>query len=153
MTRILPVPAAAVVLAVLLFPGCHNRAMSTDPHAPEVTGTGPVVDADEVDGQQAVRMEELLIGRFPGVRVIVEPGGGISVRVWGPGTMSGRDPLYVVDGMPIQVTPGRGLDWLNPADIETIRVLKDISDTAAYGVRGANGVVVITTRRGGDAEA
>jgi TonB-dependent SusC/RagA subfamily outer membrane receptor len=72
------------------------------------------------------------------------------VRVWGPSTFVGdNEPLYVVDGVPVHVTPGRGVDWLNPGDVASIRVLKDVSETAAYGVRGGNGVVLITTRRGG----
>lgn len=154
MSRIPPAsPAAAIALAapflaVLVLTGCHNRADAGDAPAPGVAADGPVVDAEDVDGQTAVRAEELLIGRFPGVRVILEPGGGFSVRVWGAGTQAGRDPLYVIDGVPVQVTPGRGVDWLNPADVESIRVLKDISDTAPWGVRGGNGVVVITTRKG-----
>jgi TonB-dependent SusC/RagA subfamily outer membrane receptor len=51
--------------------------------------------------------------------------------------------------MPIQVTPGRGVDWLNPADVARIDVLKDAASTAVYGMRGSNGVVLITTKRGG----
>ena len=153
MSRIPPVrPAAALVLAApflaaIVLTGCQNRAVAGDAPARAVVADGPVVDAEEV-GQTAVRAEELLIGRFPGVRVILEPGGGFSVRVWGAGTQAGRDPLYVIDGVPVQVTPGRGVDWPNPADVESIRVLKDISDTAPWGVRGGNGVVVITTRKG-----
>jgi len=57
-------------------------------------------------------------------------------------------PWYVVDGMPVAVTTRHGLSWLNPGDIERIDILKDASATAIYGVRGANGVVVITTRHG-----
>jgi TonB-dependent SusC/RagA subfamily outer membrane receptor len=56
--------------------------------------------------------------------------------------------LYVVDGMPVHVVPGRGLDWLNPADVARIDVLKDAASTSIYGVRGGNGVILITTRRG-----
>lgn len=97
----------------------------------------------------ARNVEELLVGRFPGVRVVTLPGGGFSVRVWGPHTVNASsEPLYVVDGMPVQVDPRRGLYWLNVHDIDSIQVLKDIAETAAWGVRGANGVVVITTRRG-----
>lgn len=141
----------AVLAVALLAGGCHNRATSADPDARSVAHSGPSVDAEDIDGRSAVQAEELLIGRFPGVRVIRLPGGGLAVRVWGPGTFSGdKEPLYVVDGMPVRVDAGRGLYWLNPGDIATIEVLKDVSETAFYGVRGGNGVVVITTRRGGD---
>ena len=103
-------------------------------------------DADEIGNRPVQRAEELLIGRFPGVRVFQLPGGGIFVRLWG---IHEGDPLYVVDGQPVRVSPGEGLYWLNPGDISDIKVLKDIGETAAYGIRGANGVVLITTKKGG----
>lgn len=93
------------------------------------------------------RVEELLAGRVPGVRVIPTRNGGFTIRVRGPNTLGGNEePLFVIDGMPITLAPGEGLTWLNPADIERIDVLKDAVDTSLYGVRGANGVVVIRTR-------
>jgi TonB-dependent SusC/RagA subfamily outer membrane receptor len=96
-----------------------------------------------------VHVEELIQGRVAGARVVRLPGGGISLRLWGPSTIYGdNEPLYVLDGVPLQMTPGRGLDWINPADILRIEILKDVMATAPYGVRGANGVILITTRRG-----
>lgn len=117
--------------------------------APDRT-EGPEMDSSEISGVPAAHVEDHMAGRFPGVRVIRLASGGISVRVWGPTLHSNQEPLYVVDGQPIRTTPGRGLYWLNPEDIATIRVLKDVADTAAWGVRGGNGVVVITTKRGRD---
>jgi TonB-dependent SusC/RagA subfamily outer membrane receptor len=91
----------------------------------------------------------LLEGQAAGVQVVRHPGGGISFRIRGPTAFNGNnEPLYVVDGMTVFVSPGRGLDWLNPGDIQRIEILKDASTTSMYGVRGANGVVLITTRRG-----
>ncbi len=149
MDRSVSVSAATAIGAVLLVTACHNRATRGDGNAEEVASRGVVVDTMETRSSSAVRVEQLMEGHFPGVRVIQLPGGGIAVRVWPPGTQAGdRDPLYVVDGLPIHTAPGRGLDWLNPGDIATIRVLKDISETAPYGVRGAAGVVLITTKRG-----
>jgi iron complex outermembrane receptor protein len=58
-----------------------------------------------------------------------------------------KEPLHVVDGILVEVEPGRGLDWLNPADIACSDVLKDAPETTLYGVRGANGVILITTKR------
>ena len=154
MTVPLPVRLPLLVLLPALglgFSGCHNRATPADGDTRAVAPASPAMDAADVDGKPVAQVEELLVGRFPGVRVVQLPGGGIAVRVWPIGTfIGGKDPLYVVDGMPVQVAPGRGLDWLNPGDIATIEVLKDISETAAYGVRGGNGVVLITTRRGPD---
>lgn len=98
--------------------------------------------------EQATRMEELLVGRYPGVEVRRSPDGGMSIRIRGGSTLSGSgEPLYLVDGVEVFVAPGRGLDWLNPADIADIEVLKDATSTTMYGVRGANGVIRITTKR------
>jgi TonB-dependent SusC/RagA subfamily outer membrane receptor len=142
-------PPIGILAAALLLAGCHNRATPEDGDARPVAPSDPTMEAEDIDGRPVLQAEELLVGRFPGVRVIQAPGGGIMVRVWGPGTLNAdAEPLYVVDGVPVHTTPGRGLYWLSPGDIATIRVLKDISETAAYGVRGGNGVVLITTRRG-----
>ena len=115
----------------------------------EGTGSVAVVRGDDLHGIPAVHAEQLLQGRVAGVQVIELPGGGISVRIRGQGSISGdTEPLYVVDGMLIQATAGRGLYWLSPGDIQRIEILKDAGATSMYGVRGANGVVLITTRRG-----
>lgn len=107
------------------------------------------VEREDVRDYPVYQVEQLLAGRVPGVQVIRGAGGGFSLRIRGINTLYGStEPLYVVDGMPVQTIPGRGLDWLNPNDIETIEILKDASSLSQYGVRGANGVVVITTRRG-----
>lgn len=92
-------------------------------------------------------LDQLLAGRFSGVTVRPAPGGGIVVRIGGPKSFYGNeDPLFVVDGVPIEAGPNGTLSWLNPHDVESITVLKDPSTTAIYGVRGANGVIVITTK-------
>jgi TonB-dependent SusC/RagA subfamily outer membrane receptor len=108
-----------------------------------------VVNADEVHGIPGRQVEELLEGRVAGVRVVRSPDGDISLRIWGPSSIYGNgEPLYVLDGMPLNAAPGQGLSWLDPNDVERIEILKDVSVLAMYGVRGANGVVLITTRRG-----
>jgi TonB-dependent SusC/RagA subfamily outer membrane receptor len=92
-------------------------------------------------------VEELLEARFPGVGVIRTSSGGFLIRIRGLGSFLGRpDPLYIIDGTPTEVHPQRGLDWINPSDIRRITVLKGPPETTLYGVRGANGVVVIETR-------
>lgn len=110
-------------------------------------------------------MSEMLMGRAAGLTVTqnsAKPGGGISMLVRGAAsTGAGNDPLYVIDGFPVvnaSVSPGSGSIWtagttsplsdINPNDIESIEVLKDASATAIYGARGANGVILITTKRG-----
>nr|WP_293839688.1 TonB-dependent receptor [uncultured Arsenicibacter sp.] len=107
--------------------------------------------------------DQLLQGKAPGVQVQANsgvPGGGIFIRVRGTNSVNaGNDPLYIVDGVFINNTnlvatglgnqvPSNPLADLNPADIESIEVLKDANATAIYGSRGANGVVLITTKRG-----
>ena len=92
-------------------------------------------------------MEELFSGRFPGVEVFRAPNGGISIRIRGQSTFSGStEPLYIIDGSRVQSGAG-GLLFLDPQDIARIEVLKDIGSTSLYGSDGANGVIIITTKR------
>jgi TonB-dependent SusC/RagA subfamily outer membrane receptor len=92
-------------------------------------------------------MEELFAGRFPGVEVYRAPGGGISVRIRGQNTLAGtNEPLYIIDGTRVQSGNG-GLLFLDPQEIARIEVLKDIGSTSIYGSEGANGVIIITTKR------
>lgn len=115
----------------------------------EGTGAVTVVEAADLEGRPATQIEELIEGHAAGVEVIRHASGGFSFRIRGPASFLGSyEPLYVIDGMPVHVQPGQGLNWLNPRDIDRIEILKDASTTAMYGVRGANGVVLITTRRG-----
>lgn len=89
-----------------------------------------------------------MLSQLPGVRVIERPGGRITVRISGTSSfISGQDPLILLDGMVIQ-SAGGGLSSINPNSIESITVLKNASETAIYGSRGANGVIVIKTKRG-----
>ena len=117
----------------------------TQPRA-NTTGSQTSVDVEN-ERRPIARVEEMLAG-VSGVRVIQEPGGGLRVRIRGATSIHGsNEPLYVVDGMPIEVDTGQGLAWLNPSDIASIEVLKDASATSIYGSRGANGVVIITTKQ------
>ena len=143
--------ALTVLVLGLPLPGCHpSPPAAPEPYAFTARSLAPV--DDEVDGRSASRVEELLIGRFPGVHVFRTADGGFAVRIWRAPSLPGqRGPLYVVDGIPIDVGPGQGLSWLNPADVRSIRVLKNVNETAPYGLRGAAGVVVITTWHGGRA--
>jgi TonB-dependent starch-binding outer membrane protein SusC len=92
-------------------------------------------------------VDQMIQGRIPGVnvtRISARPGGEASIRIRGATSIAaGNEPLYVIDGL-----PGAPLNALNPGDIESIEVLKDASAAAIYGSRGANGVILITTRQG-----
>ena len=117
-----------------------------DQHATSAVG---VITEQDIARQRAIRVEELLRGRVAGVEVIEVPGGEFSIRIRGTHSIYGsNEPLIVVDGMPIMSSGVRSaLTGINPADVARIEVLKDAAATAFYGLRGANGVVVITTKR------
>jgi TonB-dependent SusC/RagA subfamily outer membrane receptor len=107
------------------------------------------IEAEDLHGRPAVQLEELLEGQVAGAQVVRMPGGGIAIRIRGPGSITGdTEPLYILDGMPVHVAPGAGLYWLNPGDVAKIEILKDAGGTSMYGMRGANGVVLITTKHG-----
>lgn len=110
-----------------------------------VTGAISKVEGFEMEAHTANSALELLEGRVAGVHFI-RHSGGIAVRMRGPNTIHGnRDPLFIVDGAPVRPGPG-GYIGVNPRDVASIEVLKDAASTAMYGVRGANGVIVITTK-------
>jgi TonB-linked SusC/RagA family outer membrane protein len=127
----------------------------------ELTGAVATMGSEQIESRPLFRADQALVGQLAGVRVKQTsglPGKGFSVEVRGVGTFSGvTEPLYVVDGFPLEVsaqntsggfTNGNPLDNINPNDIESITVLKDAASAAIYGSRAANGVVVITTKRG-----
>lgn len=113
----------------------------------DLTTAVVVVGEKDIENRPMVSAAEALQGKAAGVQVVQpsgKPGGDIAVRVRGStSVLAGNEPLYVVDGVP--TTDIRGL---NPADIATMTVLKDASSAAIYGARAANGVVLITTKRG-----
>lgn len=95
-----------------------------------------------------LRMEDMFAGKFPGVEVFRVPTGGIRLRIRGASTLLGdTEPLYIIDGTRVQSGTG-GLLFIDPGDIQKIEVLKDIGSTSLYGSEGANGVILITTKRG-----
>lgn len=145
------VSARVLLLPALLF-GCARattppRVDVKEAREPDST-RGPVVTAEDIRRAPGRPIEELLMSRFAGVRVIRTSDGGIAVRIRGTTSIRGNnEPLYVIDGVAIRPGPGGSLTGINPYDIESIKVLTDPADTAMYGVRGANGVIVITTKR------
>ena len=116
----------------------------------DTTSGGPVYAGDPSaaigDGRS---IEDLFAGRFAGVTATRADGGGIQIRIrGGSNTFYGNDdPLFVIDDTPLEGS--RGIVFLNPHDIQTIEVLKNPADIGVYGMRGANGVVRITTKKPG----
>lgn len=106
------------------------------------------VSAGDMERSPNVPIEQLLAGKAAGVVVSRTEDGGIAVRIRGGSSFSGSNaPLYVVDGVAIEPGPNGSLTGINPYDIASIKVLKDAADITMYGVRGANGVIVIKTKR------
>lgn len=139
----------------------------------DVTGAVASLKAEDFNRGVSSSPTDLIQGRVAGVNIVSnggEPGAGVSVRVRGANSIrSGQEPLYVIDGIPLDITDtqpsgastsGVGaaaaknpLNFLNPDDIESIDILKDASATAIYGSRGANGVVLVTTKKGKQGKA
>lgn len=113
-----------------------------------ITSAITSLKAEELSGYVGSSIEQTIQGLVPGVRILTSdatPGGDINVEVRGIGTVTaGSQPLYIVDGIPME----GGLTSVNPDDVANIQILKDAASTAVYGSRGANGVILITTKRG-----
>jgi len=109
-------------------------------------GATVTVKSDRLNQVAAGTLNQKLTGQVAGVTVSNDnsPGGAAMVRIRGFGSINANSPLYVVDDVPVT-----NINTINPSDIESVTVLKDPSTTAIYGVRGANGVVVIKTKKGG----
>lgn len=133
----------------------------------DLTGSVVSLKSDEQNQGVNTSVDQLLKGKAAGVNVVQnssEPGGGISISIRGASSVNaGTGPLYVIDGLPIDnssMTAGSGGNYpdsrtptnplaaINPNDIESIEILKDASATAIYGARGANGVIMVTTKKG-----
>ena len=118
----------------------------------DLAGSVAVMDNKAFKDQPITQASDALNGRMAGVNVASDgvPGGSVKIRVRGSNSITkSNDPLYVVDGMVRE----SGLDGINPEDIQSMQVLKDASSTAIYGSRGANGVVIVTTKTGKKGES
>lgn len=123
--------------------------------AKDVTGAVATINQAAIKDLPVSSLDQKMIGQVAGVQiqqVSGAPGAGTSIRIRGSGSLgAGNEPLYVVDGMPYASGLNQALNplvFINPNDIESITILKDASSTAIYGSRGANGVVMITTKQG-----
>jgi iron complex outermembrane receptor protein len=149
--------AEAVGLAEMIVTGYGQQT------AGDITGAVSQITTEDFNPGRITVPIQLIQGKVAGVQVVDnnEPGGGTTIRIRGATSWSASsDPLYVIDGMPVGTGSGGGisagrdpLNFLNPADIQSVTVLKDASAAAIYGANAANGVVLITTKSGGGGAA
>ncbi|MDD4609123.1 MAG: SusC/RagA family TonB-linked outer membrane protein, partial [Bacteroidaceae bacterium] len=112
-----------------------------------VTAAISRVSAEDLNAAKPSRVEDALKGKVSGVQITQssgQPGSDSKVRIRGIGTVNNSDPLYIVDGMPVD----GGIGYLNPVDIQSVEILKDAASAAIYGARAANGVILVTTKTG-----
>jgi len=128
----------------------------------DVTGAITTLTADDIKSMAATGIDKSIQGKAAGVLVTNntgEPGGGVTIRIRGTTSISsGNEPLYVIDGVPLVNTQTsnrnvgesrvNGMSQINPYDIESIEILKDAAATSIFGARGANGVILVKTKRG-----
>ena len=117
-----------------------------------VTASISKVDGDQLNTVKASTINDALKGKVSGVQITQasgQPGSGSQIKIRGIGTVNNSDPLYIVDGMPVD----GGIDYLNPTDIQSVEILKDAASAAIYGARAANGVVLVTTKSGSKGKA
>ena len=139
-----------LVFAAVTTACAHSSGTGAEPQQPAPSSSHGTVTADDISQQPGKSIEEVLAGRIAGVQVGRDETGALTVRVRGGSSINGpNEPLYVIDGISIQAGPGGSLAGINPSDIESIQVLRDAMATAAYGVRGANGVIVIKMKKPG----
>ena len=128
-------------------------------HQKNATGEGPspasaaphsVMTSEDIEHAPGRSIAQLLSDRFPGVSVSETAGGGLSIRIRGVTSfMGGNQPLCMVDDVPVDLERGANVRAINAHDIASIEVVQDPAGLALYGVRGANGVIVIRTKRPG----
>jgi len=112
-----------------------------------VTAAISKVTSEDLNSVKPSRVEDVLKGKISGVQITQssgQPGSDSKVRIRGIGTVNNSDPLYIVDGMPVD----GGINYLNPVDIQSVEILKDAASAAIYGARAANGVILVTTKTG-----
>ena len=159
LTLMLRAPALGLLVVSVAACSGHRRASLVNPEDQvaigydrvdprDATGSIASMTEEELDRVRVSRVEELIRDRFAGVQVRRLRNGDYSFRIRGTRSLIGNnEPLLVINGMPVsQAGMSIALSGLSPADITRIDVLKDAGSTAAYGSRGANGVIVITTR-------
>lgn len=149
MRRSLSRCVSVLMLGLAASASCGRRATpAAEPAAKAPARTSNTVTGETIANSGDVPIEKILADRVAGVRLGRTADGTLTVQIRGTTTWNGDSaPLYVLDGVPILPGPGGALSGVNPRDIEKIEVLKDAVSTAMYGSRGANGVIIIKTKK------
>jgi TonB-dependent starch-binding outer membrane protein SusC len=151
MVSITPRVSLFGVVLVGLTVGCIGNVRPPVNDMPDPSPTralaGTTVTSEDLDRSPGQPIERELQARVAGVTLARTADGGLSIRIRGATSINGNtEPLFVIDGLPIDPGPGGSLVGINPHDIASIEVLKDAASLAFYGVRGANGVILIKTK-------
>ena len=134
-------------LVIVVIAGCARSRTAAD-DSRQSRPQNRMITAEDIERSPGISLEQLLVARIPGLRLARAADGRVAIHVRGPSTIVGdQEPLYVLDGIPLRSGSGGGFGGINPKDIASIELLSDPVNTAMYGVRGANGVIVITTKR------
>lgn len=143
-------PLSLGVLLTLVASCGPGGGQAAETPSPKPAPSASTISAEDLARTPNETPEKALMGRFPGVNVSYTADGGLIVRIRGGSSslMGNNAPLYVVDGQPVVSESNGSLKGINPNDIESIKVLKDAASTSMYGARGANGVIIIKTKRG-----
>lgn len=142
-------PLAGFGVALLLMACARSGPRTESPGPTAQQGAAQGATSEDIRQNPNQPIEQQLMARTPGVVIGRTSDGSLTIRIrGGASSITGNNaPLYIVDGVPFQPSTDGGLSGLNPYDIASIRVLKDATDITMYGVRGANGVIVIKTKK------
>jgi len=134
----------AAYVGLLALAACSHQNRADRPRPVNNT----IITAEDIDRSPGLSLEQLLITRVPGLTLTRAPDGHTVIHIRGTTTVLGdQEPLFVLNGIPLDNPITGALAALSPRDIESIQVLRDAASTAAYGSRGANGVIVIKTKQ------
>ena len=140
------------MLVLAAVAACSRSRAAGEAPAPQSTGApaneSTRVTSEAIDNSPGVTVERILADRVPGVHIGRASDGSMTIQIRGASSIRmDTQPLYVIDGIPITAGPGGSLSGISPYDIASIQVLKDAASTSMYGSRGANGVIVIKTKK------
>lgn len=133
--------AAGFTLVALA--ACGHQKRADGPPPPSLT----TITAEDIERSPGLSLEQLLVSRVPGLSLVRASDGRTVIHIRGTSSLAGdQEPLFVLNGIPLDTQVSGNLSSINPKDIEYIQVLRDAASTAMYGVRGSNGVIVIKTK-------